>query len=87
MASGLPTITVDRHPLGEVVRDGEEGLHVKEADPAALAAAIERLAGDEPLRRRLGANARRRVVERYSWDKHCAQLEALLLRLVSERPR
>ena len=87
MASGLPTITVDRHPLEEVVRDGEEGLHVKEADPAALAAAIERLAGDEPLRRRLGANARRRVVERYSWDKHCAQLEALLSRLVRERPR
>jgi glycosyltransferase involved in cell wall biosynthesis len=87
MAAGLPTVTVDRHPLQEVVRDGEEGLLVKEADPAALAAAIERLAGDEPLRRRLGANARRRVVERYSWDKHCAQLETLLLRLVNERPR
>ena len=87
MASGLPTVTVDRHPLEEVVRDGEEGLHVTEADPTALAAAIERLAGDEPLRRRLGANARRRVVERYSWDAHCAQLEALLRRLVSERPR
>lgn len=87
MASGLPTVTVDRHPLEEVVRDGEEGLLVKEADPTALAAAIERLAGDEPLRRRLGANARRRVVERYSWDKHCAQLEALLRRLVRERPR
>jgi glycosyltransferase involved in cell wall biosynthesis len=87
MASGLPTVTVDRHPLEEVVRDGEEGLLVKEADPAALVAAIERLAADEPLRRRLGASARRRVVERYSWDKHCAQLEALLRRLVSERPR
>ena len=37
------------------------------------------------LRRRLGANARRRVVERYSWDAHCAQLEALLRRLVGER--
>ena len=87
MASGLPTVTVNRHPLDEVVRDGEEGLHVKEADPASLAAAIERLAGDEALRRRLGANARRRVVERYSWDRHCAQLEALLRRLVSERTR
>jgi glycosyltransferase involved in cell wall biosynthesis len=87
MASGLPTITVGRPPLDEVVRDGEEGLHVKEADPAALAAAIEGLAGDEPRRRRLGANARRRVVERYSWDTHCAQLEALLARLLRERAR
>jgi starch synthase len=87
MASGLPTITVGRPPLDEVVRDGEEGLHVTEADPEALAAAIERLAGDAPLRRRLGVNARRRVVERYSWNMHCAQLETLLLRLLGERPR
>jgi glycosyltransferase involved in cell wall biosynthesis len=87
MASGLPTITVGLPPLTDVVREGEEGLHVKEADPAALAAAIERLAGDEPRRRRMGASARRRVVERYSWDRHCAQLEALLRRLVSERAR
>jgi starch synthase len=60
---------------------------VKEADPETLAAAIERLSGDEALRRRMGASARRRVVERYSWDKHCAQLDTLLCRLVSEHPR
>jgi glycosyltransferase involved in cell wall biosynthesis len=85
MASGLPTITIGRPPLDEVIRDGKEGLHVGEADAVALAAAIARLADDAPRRRRLGANARRRVVERYSWDTHCAQLEALLLRLVGER--
>jgi glycosyltransferase involved in cell wall biosynthesis len=87
MASGLPTVTVRRHPLDELVRDGEEGLLVAEADPSALAAALERLAGDGELRRRMGASARRRVVERYSWDKHCAQLEALLRRLVGEHGR
>ena len=87
MASGLPTITVDRHPLRELVRAGLEGMLVKEADPATLADAIERLAGDEPLRRRMGASARQRVVERYSWDKHCAQLDDLLRRLVGGRVR
>jgi glycosyltransferase involved in cell wall biosynthesis len=81
MASGLPTITIDRHPLGELVRNGEEGVLIADADPKALAAAIERLAGDAGLRARMGASARRRVVERYSWDRHCAQLEALLQRL------
>jgi glycosyltransferase involved in cell wall biosynthesis len=82
MASGLPTVTVRRPPLDELVRDGEDGLLVQEADPAALAAALERLAGDPVLRARMGASARRRVVERYSWDGHCAQLEALMGRLV-----
>jgi glycosyltransferase involved in cell wall biosynthesis len=87
MASGLPTVTIDRPPLGEVVRDGEEGLHFREADPAALAAVLVRLAGDAALRRRMGASARERVVARYSWDRHCAQLEALLRRVVAERAR
>jgi glycosyltransferase involved in cell wall biosynthesis len=54
---------------------------VPEADPFALAAAIARLADDAGLRARLGRSARARVVERYSWAAHCAQLEALFLRL------
>lgn len=87
MASGLPTVTIDRAPLGEVIREGEEGIHVREADPAALADGLARLAGDEALRRRMGASARRRVVERYSWDVHCAQLEGLLQRLVDRSAR
>jgi glycosyltransferase involved in cell wall biosynthesis len=60
---------------------------VKEASPETLAAAIERLADDEPLRRRMGVSARERVVERYSWDKHCTQLDDLLRRLVMGQPR
>ena len=41
------------------------------------------LAGDSALRRRLGASARARVVERYSWACHCEQLERVLLRIAA----
>jgi starch synthase len=81
MASGLPTVTIPRSPLTEIVRDGQEGLHAREGDPDALAAAIVRLADDPALRRRMGASARARVVERYSWARHCEQLEAVLRRI------
>lgn len=81
MASGLPTITIPRFPLTEIVREGQEGLHFREADAGALARAIERLADDPPLRQRLGRAARARVVERYSWARHCEQLESVLLRI------
>jgi glycosyltransferase involved in cell wall biosynthesis len=40
-----------------------------------------RLADDAALRRRLGASARERVVERYSWARHCEQLEGVLARI------
>jgi starch synthase len=83
MASGLPTVTIPRPPLTEIVRDGQEGLHAREGDPAALAEAIVRLASDAALRQRLGASARTRVVERYSWARHCEQLERVLLRIAA----
>jgi starch synthase len=83
MASGLPTVTIPRPPLTEIVREGLEGLHVAEGDAEALARVIERLADDPALRTQLGSNARRRVVERYSWARHCEQVEAVLLRCLA----
>jgi len=81
MASGLPTVTIARHPLTEIVREGEEGLHFQEGDPASLASVLVRLAEAPALRQRLGQNARRRVVAHYSWANHCAALEDVLKRI------
>jgi glycosyltransferase involved in cell wall biosynthesis len=78
MASGLPTVTIPRAPLDAIVRDGQEGRLAAEADPAALAAAVAALADDAPARARMGESARARVVERFSWDGHCRQLDTLL---------
>jgi len=53
--------------LLDLVVDGETGLLVPPRDVPALRAALERLLGDEELRRRLGAAARERAQERFSW--------------------
>ena len=83
MAAGLPTVTISRPPLDEIVRHEREGLHFVEADAHSLAAAIARLADDRELCGELGRNARARVVERYSWKRHCEQLEDILRRLAA----
>lgn len=83
MASGLPTVTIRREPLSEIVRQEREGLLIEDADPRGLAHAIERLAEDSSLREALGRSARARVVERYSWARHCEQLEAVLRKVAS----
>ena len=44
----------------------ETGLLVPPADPAALAMALARLAGDRALRARLGDAGRARVLARYT---------------------
>jgi alpha-maltose-1-phosphate synthase len=83
MASGLPTVTIRRPPLTEIVRDGEDGCHFQEGDAQDLARVLVRLAAGAELRQRLGASARARVVARYSWARHCEQLEHVLQRITS----
>ena len=61
MAGGVASVVTPVGGVGELVRDGREGLVVPVEDAGALAAAVGRLAEDGELRRRLGAAARQRV--------------------------
>ena len=54
LAVGTPVIATAVGGVPEVVHDGENGLLVPAGDPDALAAAIERLVGDDELRAALG---------------------------------
>ena len=60
MDAGLPVVATRVIGSAEVVEDGVTGALVRPADPAALAAALERLLVDPALRRRQGAAGRRR---------------------------
>jgi D-inositol-3-phosphate glycosyltransferase len=66
MACGTPVIASQVGGLAFVVRDGVTGFHVPERDPQALAAKIELLLSDEPLRMRLGHRATC-WAESYGW--------------------
>ncbi len=68
MAHARPVVATDVGGLRDLVVDGETGLVVPPRDPAALRAALERLLGDEELRRRLGKAGRERARERFSWE-------------------
>lgn len=81
MAAGLPVVTAAIPPLDAVIRDGAEGALFPEGDVPALAAAVARLLDDPAAAHAMGRAARARVVERYSWRRHCAELERILLGL------
>jgi len=66
-ASGLPVIAPASGGPVDLVDDGETGYLVAPGDPGALATAVRALAGDQALRARLGAAARRRVLGR-TWS-------------------
>lgn len=67
-ASGRPIIATDVPGCREIARDGVNALCVPPHDPDALAAAMERLAGDAALRARLGSAGREIVVREFAED-------------------
>jgi glycosyltransferase involved in cell wall biosynthesis len=62
MASGRPVVASDVAAIGTAVRDGDTGLLVPPDDAGRLAVALDRLAMDGALRRRLGRRARAAAV-------------------------
>jgi glycosyltransferase involved in cell wall biosynthesis len=74
MAAGLPVVGYAAGNLPHLARDGEEGLVVPPGNVAALSAALARLAGDEPLRTRLGRAAARRAATFPTWEQTAARL-------------
>ncbi len=69
MASGTPVVASAVGGVPEIVRDGETGFLVPPGDVSALRERVAQLLGDERLARRLGANAREHILQRFTWDK------------------
>lgn len=83
MACGLPVVTTNCGGMREAVTDGVDGIVVKTRDAAGMAAALERLASDSKLRRRLGEAARATVSKRFSLIRQTD----VFLRLYDSVPR
>jgi glycosyltransferase involved in cell wall biosynthesis len=79
LAVGTPVVATAVGGVGEVLRDGENGLLVPAGDPEALAGAIRRLLDDEALRARLAAAAAPSVGS-YSAERLLGEIESELRR-------
>jgi glycogen synthase len=101
MACGTPVVASAVGGIPEVVIDGETGVLVpveqqvespfEPLDPrcfsADLAAAINRLLEDAPLRERFGQNGRRLVERKFAWSAIARQTADLYAALRLEQPR
>lgn len=83
MAMGLPVVAPRVARIASLVAHGHEGWLYDPDAPGALADALERLT-DTSTRDRLGSAARERAVRDYSWNAHCAKLDAAIRRARGE---
>jgi glycosyltransferase involved in cell wall biosynthesis len=65
MSCGVPSVSTDVGGVASVITDGENGLLVPAANPAALASAVARLGADPELAHRIGLAARGTIVSRF----------------------
>lgn len=83
LASGTPLVTTLAGGIGAVVEDGVNALVVPERDPAAIAEAVVRLAGDRGRREALGSAARATVTGRFGWARTAEQFESAYRRALA----
>lgn len=80
MSSGTPVVVSRSGAIPELV--GNHGVFVDHNDPQSVAAGIiELLSKTEQERRAIGAAARRRIIEHYSYEKRRAAMQRVIANL------
>lgn len=76
--AGLPVVAFAVGGLGEIVVDESTGLLCPPEDTAAFASALERLVKNPALAARMGAAARERAIDQFSFEAAARNYEAAL---------
>jgi glycosyltransferase involved in cell wall biosynthesis len=85
MAMELPVVALRNGGTLEVVAEGRTGLLSDPGDGDALAANLATLLDDPDLRRRMGAEGRRCVEDRFTIDRMAADTEDVYRSVAGDR--
>jgi len=86
MGAGTPPVASDLAVIREWVAHGRDSLLVEPGDRRGWALAMETLFADGVLRQQLGATARRRAEQCFSWTGIHTQLNGLFDRTLGDQP-
>ncbi len=84
MAAGCAVVGSAVPGVREVLRNGEDGLLVRESDPVALADALERLLRDSDDAARMASNARAAALDRHGRELMNQRYEDLFVQLAGQ---
>lgn len=83
MACGKPVLAFKVGAIPEIIEHRKDGWLIEPSDGAGLVSALLLLLQDEALRRRIGAEARKKVVGAFTWGQTAASLEEAYKNLLS----
>jgi len=74
MSCGTPCVASRVGGIPDIITDGENGFLVEPGDPSAIASRISNLLENETLRKEMGRQGRRTVLEKFSWESKAQEL-------------
>ncbi len=74
MAMGKGIVASDLYQIGEVLSHDVTALLVKPGDAQDLSTGLEKMVNDQTLRVRLGAEARKEAIAKYTWNEHTRRI-------------
>jgi phosphatidylinositol alpha-1,6-mannosyltransferase len=77
-ACGVPVIGGRSGGIPDAIQDGFSGFLVDPGDHERVADRLKTLLADDETRKRLGIQARRRVLEQFTWEKYVDRMAAFL---------
>jgi glycosyltransferase involved in cell wall biosynthesis len=85
LAAGKPVVSYDFDGADEICLDGETGFLVRTGDVATVTQRLLQLAGDAPLRERLGRRGQQFVRENFAVEQMVDNLYHLYLKLAAKK--
>lgn len=84
MACMTPVIASAIGGLTELIHDKKTGILVKPANPDELAEAIVNVVSSDDLRMKLGLNARKLVIDRFTWSHTAKRVMSVYQKILNE---
>lgn len=74
MSGGIPVVASDFPLWKEIVEGNGCGICVDPRSPMQISSAIDKIAGDKEMARKMGENGRNAVLKKYNWRKESEKL-------------
>ncbi len=74
MAMKVPVVAFDSGGVGECFTSSESGFLVPQFDVREASDRVVQLLRDESLRKKMGAAARRELLSKFSYERHCSEI-------------
>ena len=86
MAAGTPVVATKKGGMLSVIKDGENGFFIRARNSNQIAEVVNKLFLDDQLRKKVSQNAKKTVLEKFTWEKIATQFEEIYKKFTYSTP-